>query len=140
MSSSTSVEIHATPARVWDTLMQVEDYPDWTTSMTKVVRLDPGPLQVGSRVRITQPRLGTMTWTVSALDAGRSFTWVTSRGGVRAEASHVIAPLAEGRVRLELAVAQTGPLAGVVSRLTRRITARYISLEAEGVRRRSEQD
>ena len=54
-------------------MSDVERWPQWTESVTSVQRLEPGPLAMGSRARIKQPRLLRATWQVTAIEAGRSF-------------------------------------------------------------------
>jgi len=137
MIFSVTVEIQASPEIVWNVLRDVERWPEWTPSMKSLRRLDDGPLAVGSRARVRQPKLLPATWRVTELEAGRSFTWVTTMPGVRATAGHRVEPRAGGsRVTLFLSFAGLfGPLVG---RLTRRLTERYIQMEADGLKARCE--
>ncbi len=133
---SITVDIPAPPDRVWAVLADVERWPEWTPSVTEVRRLSPGPLTVGSRVRIRQPRLLPATWEVSELVEGRRFTWVTRSPGIRVIAEHEVVPAAGGS-RATLSVRFEGPLARLVARLTRGLNRRYLGLEAAGLSERS---
>lgn len=57
MEQKFTVEIGAPAERVWRILSDVEAWPSWTPTVKAVRRLDEGPVQVGSRVKIRQPRL-----------------------------------------------------------------------------------
>ena len=131
MELETAVTIDAPAEAVWRTMTGVEDYPRWTSTMTKVERLEPGPLAIGSRVRITQPKLGTNVWTVTAIDPGRSFTWAVRRPGITTEAVHTIELGGRG-VRLTLQISQRGVLGRAIARPLRKLTLRYIETEAAG--------
>ena len=50
-----TVEVDADPSRVWQVLVDVESWPQWTPSMTTVEMVTPQPLGPGSRVAIKQP-------------------------------------------------------------------------------------
>lgn len=119
-------------------MYDVERWPEWTASVTSVRRLDEGPLRVGSRVRIRQPRLPTTTWTVTEVVAGESFTWVAAGPGFTTTASHRVRPDASGSVAT-LALNQAGAVGALVGGLTARLTHRYLDLEAAGLRGRAEQ-
>jgi len=61
-----SVDIAAPPPVVWAVMRDVERWPEWTTTVTRIERLDSGPLTVGSRLRIRQPKLLPADWWIAA--------------------------------------------------------------------------
>jgi uncharacterized membrane protein len=134
---SISVDISAPPERVWAVMIDGERWPEWTRSVTSVRRLDTGPLRVGSRARIRQPRVPPAVWRVTQLDDGRSFTWVSGSALARATARHSVERTAAGS-RATLSVSYSGLLGRVVGRLTRDLNDRYLALEASGLKARSE--
>ncbi|MCG8919905.1 SRPBCC family protein [Actinokineospora sp. PR83] len=138
MQFGTSIATSAPPAAVWSVYTDVARWPDWTASVTSVHPLDPGPLALGHRVRIKQPRLPAAVWVVTDLADGESWTWTAP--GLRTTATHHVGAAADGSggslVRLSLR--QEGPLGAVLGRLTAGLTDRYLALEAEGLRARSE--
>src|ERR1700737_1302301 len=90
------VDIQASPDRVWAVLCDVERWPEWTSTMTSVRRMDDAPFAVGSKARVRQPRLLPAVWQVTELDERRSFTWVTRSPGVRIEAGHLVERVGSG--------------------------------------------
>jgi uncharacterized membrane protein len=122
----------AAPAeRVWAILSDVERWPTWTASVTSV-QLD-GPLAVGAHARIRQPKLPAVTWTVTEVVPGRSFTWRSTAPGSRATGWHEITATGEGTCEVRLALEQAGPLGGLVGLVYRGLTQRYIQMEADGL-------
>jgi uncharacterized membrane protein len=134
---SITIDIAARPERVWAVLRDVERWPEWTPTVTTVTPLDRGPLAVGSRARIRQPKLLPAIWRVTALEEGRSFSWATRTAGVRVTARHWVEP-APGGSRATLAIEFSGLLGPIVARLTRRMCEGYLALEASGLKARSE--
>ncbi len=138
MEQRTSVDVAAPPDRVWEVLVDVERWPEWTDSVTSARRLDAGPLSVGSRVEVAQPRIPPGTYTVTALEPGRAFLWEQRQPGSTVSAHHECAALPDGGTRVELRVVMGGAVGGVVGRLYRRLTERYLAMEAAGLKARAE--
>lgn len=132
------VDVDAPPATLWAILERPHAWPEWTESIDVVEMLD-GDLALGARVRVTQPGLRPMVWTVAALDPGRAFTWTAAAGGVRTAGSHAIEPLDGGeRSRLTLGLTQSGALAPLIRLLLGQRTRRYVGLEAAGLKAAAE--
>ena len=138
VEQGTSIEVAAPPVRVWEVLVDVERWPEWTDSVSSVRLLGDGPLAVGSRVEVSQPRIPQGTYTVTALDPGRAFTWEQRQPGSTVSAHHECTPLPDGGTRVELRVVMSGALGGVVGRLYRGLTERYLAMEAAGLKARAE--
>ena len=132
------IGINASQERVWAALTDVEHWPEWTSSMTSVTRIDSGAFGVGSKASIKQPKLGTMTWTVTELTSGHSFVWEAKRLGLTLVAGHYLSSGSSGTMTLTLTVVQKGPIGRLFEPLTEKSAKRYVKLEAEGHRRRAE--
>jgi uncharacterized membrane protein len=138
MEQRTSIDVAASPDRVWEVLVDVERWPEWTDSVSSVRLLDAGPLAVGSRVEISQPRIPTGRYTVTALEPGSAFTWEQRQPGSTVSAHHQCAALPDGVTRVELRVVMTGPVGGAVGWLYRTLTTRYLGMEVAGLKARAE--
>lgn len=136
MRYEVSGEVAAAPETVWSVLMDVERWPEWTESVRAVRLLTPGPLAVGSEVRLTQPRLRPATWRVTRLEPLQSFAWTSTSGGVRSVADHRLTPLADNRVRVDLSIEQSGALAPLIGLLFGGLIRRYLRMESDGLARR----
>jgi uncharacterized membrane protein len=133
-----TVGIDAPMERVWDVVCDVEGWPDMTPSVDSAEALDGNVVATGNRFLLKQPKLRPTVWTVTEVRAGEYFAWESRTGGITTRADHLLVPEGDG-VRLDLLVRQTGPLAGLVGRLTGGMTRRYMSFEGNGIKRLSEQ-
>src|SRR4051812_39345110 len=131
------IDIAVPPQRVWNTIADIERWPEWTASVSSVRRLDTGKFRVGSRARIKQPKFLPAVWEVTELQEGRSFTWVTRSPGLKATGRHRVDPIPGGS-RATLSVSYSGALSGLVAKLLGRTTERFLTLEANGLKKRSE--
>jgi len=138
MRFTSTTTIEAPVDVVWRLTTDIEGWPAITPTMTRVVRLDDGPLRVGSRARIKQPRQPEAVWTVTHLDEGRTFRWQTTRMGLTMVASHDLAEDGDG-CRNTLTLDLVGLGAGLVGRLVGRWIGGNIEAENAGFRDRARQ-
>ncbi len=129
--------VHAPAARVWELLVDVERWPTWTESMREIRRLDGGPLTVGSRSRVAQPKGRPMIWTVTELEPTRVFTWVAGQPGLSLEAVHRIDDTGAG-VATTLEFIVTGPLAWLAAPMAGARIRSYLEMESTGLKRAAE--
>jgi hypothetical protein len=119
-------------------MRDVERWNEWTASVRGIRVFGGGPLRVGSRALVRQPNLPPAVWKVSELDdRGRNFTWISVAPGLRVTARHGVEARGSGS-RATLSLRYEGWLSGWMARITRAITERYLDLEANGLKRRSE--
>ena len=133
-----SIDIDASPDRVWEVLTDLEAWPRRIETVDVVELLTPAPIGQGSRVRLKQPKLPEGTWEVTVWQAPTFFEWRQQASGVTSVAGHRVEPLESGRTRLSLELEMQGLLIPIVGRLYRNLTNRYMSLEAEGMKRAAE--
>lgn len=131
------MEIAAPPARVWDLTVDVESWPDFTPTITKVERLDDGDLAVGSQARLEQPRQRPRIWTVTELEPGHSFAWSSKVLGLTMTARHLVEAAGEG-ARNTLSVDVDGALAPMLGRLLRGPIMSAITTENQGFKSAAE--
>jgi uncharacterized protein YndB with AHSA1/START domain len=134
---SISVDIQAPPPIVWSVMSDVERWHEWTSSISSVRRLDQGPLAIGSRAHVRQPKLRPADFLVTELEPGTQFTWITQSPGILATARHSVEPIAGG-TRARLSVQFEGLLSAPIAWMFGRITDEYLALEAAGLKERSE--
>jgi hypothetical protein len=123
--------------RVWAILADVERWPEWTASVSRIERLDRHPLGLGSRLRIDQPKLPPGIWVVTIWEPERRFTWELPRPGLTMIGDHRLQAVGEG-CALTLDLTFDGWLGGLVALFSGRLAERYMRLEADGLHRRSQ--
>ena len=141
MEFSITTDVDASAERVFAVLIDIERWPEWTPTVTRVERLDGStqPLAIGNRLRIVQPKVPPAEWTVTALEAGRGFRILSRSPGATVVANHWVEPLSDGqRSRVTLSVTFSGWLGQIIARMMRGLNERYLTEEAAGLKRRCE--
>ena len=135
MRFEATVDVAAPAQLVFEVYTDVERWPEWTVSVTSVERLDQGPLSVGSRARIKQPRLPAAVWEVTEVVAGHSFTWMARGPGIITKAV-MSSPRQRvgGPVKVTASVEQAGLLGPLLGFLTKQLTNRYLQIELRGLK------
>lgn len=139
MITDSSVEIAAPAATVWEVFADVERWPEWTPSVDRLVALDGPGLAVGKRFEITQPRLPKLVWEVVELNPGAGWTWHQRSPGGLTLAVHEVVAEAPDRTLVRQRIDQRGPVGVLVGVIMRGLTRRYLEMEAQGLKARSEQ-
>jgi uncharacterized membrane protein len=133
-----SVDINAPQQRVWHVLSDLEAWPRRIDTVETVELLTPSPLATGSRVRLKQPKLPEGVWDITVWDAPSYFEWTHKTGGITSVAGHRVEALGEGRARLTLTLDMRGFLIPVIALFYKDLTNRYMTREAEGMKRAAE--
>lgn len=139
MINESSVVIDAPTSLVWDVFSDVERWPERTDSVTNLVALDGPGLAIGMRFQIKQPKLPKLVWKVTAAAPGVCWTWAQHSSGGSTVAHHALTSMDDGRTLVRQAVDQRGLVGAIVGRLMLRTTRRYLEMEAQGLKVRSEQ-
>ena len=138
MQFEQSIDIDAAQQRVWEVLTDFAAWPQRIETVDVAELLTPAPIGVGSRVRLAQPKLPEGTWEVTVWDAPSYFEFHQKSGGVTSVAGHRVEALEDGRSRLTLTLDMRGLLVPVFGRIYKDLTNRYMSLEAQGMKRAAE--
>ena len=133
-----SVDIDAPQQRVWEVLTDFEAWAQRIETVELAQLLTPAPAGEGSRVRLKQPKLPEGTWDVTVWDAPSYFEWRQKSGGVTNVAGHRVEALEEGRSRLTLTLDMRGLLVPIVALFYKGLTNRYMTVEAQGMKRAAE--
>ena len=139
MITEDRVEIDAPPHLVWEVFSDVQRWPEWTESVTSLVGRDGSDLAVGKRFAIKQPGMSKLVWKVTEIDPGASWTWVQRSPGVRVTARHWVTAQPGGRTLVRQQLEQRGALGALVGRMMAKKTRRFLELEAQGLKARSEE-
>jgi uncharacterized membrane protein len=139
MFNEDSIEIDAPPQLVWDVFSDVEHWPDWTASVTSLAGQDGPALAVGRRFAIKQPGMQKLTWQVTEIKPGTSWTWMQRSPGVHVTARHFVTARPGGGTLVRQELDQGGVLGALVGRLMVKKTKRFLEMEAKGLKARAEQ-
>ena len=133
-----SIDVDAPQQRVWDVLVDFEAWPRRMETVDAAELLTPAPVGEGSRVRLKQPRLPEGEWEITAWDAPSSFEFRQQSGGIATVAGHRVEALDPDRSRLTLTLDMRGLLVPVFGRIYKGLTNRYMTSEAQGIKRAAE--
>ena len=134
MHFAQSIDIDARQQRVWEVLSDLEAWPQRIETVDVVELLTPAPVGEGSCVRLKQPKLPEGTWEVTVWDAPSFFQFRQKSGGVTNVAGHRVEAVEDGRSRLTLTLDMRGLLVPVVALFYKRLTNRYMTVEAQGMK------
>lgn len=133
-----TIDIEAPQERVWEVLSDLAAWPERIETVDSVEVLTPAPLGLGSRIRLKQPKLPEGTWEVTVWDEPSFFEWRQKSSGVTSVAGHRVDVLDDARSRLTLSLDMRGLVISITGRMFKDLTNRYMTLEADGMKRAAE--
>ena len=132
-----SVEISASPARVWEVMSEVSKWPEWTASIVSV-EAPSAAMGLGSQADVQARGAPKARWTVTVWRPGEGFTWVTKVRGARTIAGHEIVPVGDGNSRVTLSIEVPGLMATLLKPVIGKQIVENLELESQGLKKRSE--
>ena len=140
MELTVSRTIDAPLDRVWALQVDHEHWPQYLPNFSKVVRHQPDqPFGLGSSADITQPALGTVTWTVDEYQntpQQKSYSWSATSRGTRYTGRHDVAEGIGGRAQLTLTIVAEGGVVRWVAPLVKGRMRKALEAEADAFERR----
>jgi hypothetical protein len=132
-----AIMIQQSPATVWKILADLEAWPSWTSTMTRVEVLSSGEAGLGTKARILQPKLQPAVWEITEWQPGRSFAWKTTVLGTEIVANHVLERV-DDQCRFSQSLTYHGLVGAILGMLYGVLTREYMQIEAQGLKRRAE--
>ena len=137
LSYTSTIDIDAPIERIWPALIDVQRWPQWTPTTTRVEPINDAPFGAGARYKIFQPKLRPAIWEVTMVDPSKGFAWESRQAGIRVIAEHLLVEsrtAQTSRTQLTLRVIFSGLLSGIAGRLGGKLTQRYLSQECAGLK------
>ncbi len=130
--------INARPQDIFNVLMNVERWNQWTKSITKISILDSRQLAPGVKIKVLQPKLPPTIWTIKEIITDKLLTWEKRYLGFSMLSEHSIS-IQNNEITVTIRITYIGPLAALFYKLTHALTDNYMTLEIKGLRRECEQ-
>ncbi len=134
---STSLTINASQEAAWKVLSDVSRWHEWTPTVTKVEVPNTPELKIGNRYKVFQPKLQPAEWTVTELTTS-NFTWESKAPGMYMIAEHILTPKGANQTELTLTFAFNGWLGNFIGKMYGKLTAEYIQIEAQSLKKKVE--
>lgn len=106
-----TTSIKAPIETVWNLVVDVQRWPEFLPTMSRVQIQNELLLTPGSRVLIKQPFLPENVWTVLAMESPHLFRWRTGRGWLALIATHQLDSVGDGESSQTLTLEVEGRLA-----------------------------
>ena len=134
-----TVDIAAPIERVWSLTEDVDKWPAITPTMTSIVRLDSGPLKVGSTARVKQPRQRARVWTVTRFDPNDTFAWQSRIVGMSVIGSHSMASRGDDSTTNTLTLEMSGVMSRLMAPILASTLRKALATENAGFKQHAEQ-
>jgi hypothetical protein len=118
--------------KVFSVLTDVEHWSEWTKTISKSEIIGDKEFQVGTKIKINQPKLSPAIWVVTERSQNR-LVWVKDSPGLKISAKHILESTKEGTSFVN-SISYEGFFARLAYAISRSLTEKYIAMEANGLR------
>lgn len=129
------IDIDAHCERVWEVLSDLTAWPERVEAVELAEVLTPGPVAVGSQLRLRQRDLPEGTWEITSWQPPICFDLRQRSNGMTIVVGHQIEALGDDRTRLTLSFHMRGLVSIVAGPLSKRMTLRHLESEANDLKR-----
>ncbi len=129
--------IAALPNEVFNVLIDVCKWNQWTPSITDISILNNDRLRIGTKIKVLQPKLAPAIWTVKEIEFNKLLTWEKASFGLRIISEHLIL-IGCNETTVVLRMTYQGPLAALAFMLFHSLTDSYMTMEINGLKRACE--
>ena len=134
---SKQVKIHDFAEVIWNIMVDVEHWNEWTISINRIKKLTTSTFSEGTRLLIEQPKLPKAVWKVSEIEEGKSFAMTKGNFFLKVIARHVLEPVSDGTL-VTLSLEFSGLFAKWVAEKYKSLMEEYLAAEAAGLKKESE--
>jgi hypothetical protein len=132
-----TASIRCKPDQIFRILIDVSHWNTWTKSIIDIIILKHTDFDIGSKIKVLQPKLFPAIWTVTEISENKCIAWEKKSFGLKMTANHLIEELPEIST-VKLQVIYSGFLAPVIYKLTSQLTETYLTMEITGLKARCE--
>ncbi len=133
MKLENTIEIKASMAHIWAVTYDIENWPQWTPTISSVKKCDREQTAVGSKAWVKQPAMKKTEWTITALNEPECFVWTARIFGMPSVATHTIFEK-EGKTYNRLGFEMTGQLARLLGPILRPQLQKALIIENKGLK------
>ena len=128
-----SLTIHSHVSKIFEAWSNLEDWTLWTPTVEKIIRLNNIHFDVGTKIKIYQPKLAPAVWKIVKVHPGQSFIWETKSPGLNLAALHLVEPAGSvSKVTVELKY--SGFLSRLAYQSTKSMVEIYIDAELKSLK------
>jgi Polyketide cyclase / dehydrase and lipid transport len=129
--------IRCKPDQIFRILTDVSHWNTWTKSIIDIVIVKGARLEIGSKIKVRQPKLSPAIWTVTEISKNKCIVWEKKSFGLNMTANHLIEESPDIST-VKLQVIYSGFLAPVIHKMTSRLTETYLTMEITGLKEKCE--
>jgi len=133
MKLENTIEIKASMAHIWAVTCDIENWPQWTPTISAVKKCEREQTAVGSKALVKQPGIKETEWTITVLNEPECFAWTASILGMPSVATHEIFEK-EGKTYNRLSFEITGRLARLIGPILRPQLQKALATENKGLK------